>query len=1041
MISRPSQHHRRGWKMQQHGGTASGRSEKFQLQVEGLEERCLLSSTPALDTPDPATRARINAAYGQLPLSFEANQGQTDAHVNFLSRGAGYALFLTPDEAALRLQQPVASGTAAAQAAPEAVLRMQLVGANATPRVVGRDQLPGTSNYFIGNDPSRWHTDIPNYAQVEEQGVYPGVDLVYYGNQRQLEYDFTVAPGADPGVIRLAISGAESMTLDAQGNLVLHTAGGDVVEQAPVLYQEADGGRQAVSGHFVLEGDGQVGFAVGAYNPSKPLIIDPVLSYSTYLGGSGNDAVVGSGIAVDSAGNAYVTGDTVSTNFPTANPLQPATGGGDDAFVAKLNASGTALVYSTYLGGSGDDAGSDIAVDSAGNAYVTGYTRSTNFPTANPLQPTFGGDRDAFVAKLNASGTALVYSTYLGGIASDVGSGIAVDSAGNAYVTGDTVSTNFPTANPLQPASGGGLTDAFVAKLNATGTALVYSTYLGGSASDAGLDIAVDSAGNAYVTGNTSSTNFPTANPLQPASGGGTDAFVAKLNAAGTALVYSTYLGGSASDAGLDIAVDSAGNAYVTGDTSSTNFPTANPLQPASGGGTDAFVAKLNAAGTALVYSTYLGGSGNDVGSGIAVDSAGNAYVTGNTVSTNFPTANPLQPASGGGTDAFVAKLNAAGTALVYSTYFGGSASDAGRDIAVDSAGNAYVTGNTSSTNFPTANPLQPVTGGGTDAFVAKIAPVSTTTTALSSSSNPSVFGQAVTFTATVSGAAGSSGPPTGTVTFTIDGVAQPPVPLAVVNGVAQAAFPTSTLAGGNHTLTAAYSGDANFAASTSPPLTQAVNAPTLVPTTTQLNAQPNPSTLGQPVTFFAFVIPTTGTGTPTGTVTFTIDGVAQPPTAVTTQASSAAVFQLTTSALGLGTHTVTAAYSGDAMFSASTAFNPVTQVVNAPTAVDGPTVVSLQRFGFHAQPTLLVLTFSTPLDPARAGPEQLPPGGAETRSAVRARAYDCPEIRGVRPDQTDRDAGPRRATVPSPLLPAYGQRHVAGGCDRHGRPPAGWEP
>jgi hypothetical protein len=737
----------------------------------------------------PSAQPQLVAAYGKLPLSFEANQGQTDASVKFVSRGRGYALFLTATEAVLELrisdfglrngsrerataaspsQQPairnpsrrsrdpqseVAGPESAIRNPKSEILRLRLVGANPSPRVRGLDELPGKSNYFIGNDPSKWRTNVPTYAKVECRQVYPGVNLVYYGNQQQLEHDFVVEPGADPSAIRLAIEGADKLEVDAAGDLVLHAAGGDVRLRKPVLYQEVEGVRREIAAGYVL-GSGippgaggtrgvprarfsrsgvptpalhrqsetvEVSFEVGAYDRAQALVIDPVLVYSTYLGGSSED--YGFGIAVDSAGNAYVTGRTASTNFPTASPLQAAYGGSDwDAFVAKLNAAGSALVYSTYLGGSGsDELGFGIAVDSAGNAYVAGQTTSTNFPTASPLQAASGGGYDAFVAKLNAAGSALLYSTYLGGSGGDFGQGIAVDSSGNAYVMGRTNSTNFPTASPLQ-ATYGGAGDAFVAKLNAAGSALVYSTYLGGSGSDGGLGIAVDSSGNAYVTGCTFSTNFPTVSPLQAASGGGGDAFAAKLNAAGSALLYSTYLGGSGEDSGLGIAVDSPGNAYVTGNTTSTNFPTASPLQPAFvGGSTDAFVAKLNAADSGLVYSTYLGGSGADCGTGIAVDSSSNAYVTGSTSSTNFPTASPLQATYGGNIDAFVVKLNAAGSALAYSTYLGGSGNDSGLGIALDASGNAYVTGYTGSTDFPTASPLQPAFGGGYDAFVAKI--------------------------------------------------------------------------------------------------------------------------------------------------------------------------------------------------------------------------------------------------------------------------------------------------------------------------------
>ncbi len=395
---------RRVWaaRASRRGVGRSTRGRRFRLVVETLEDRTAPSAT------NPATEQLLQS-YGQIPLSFEANQGQTDAQVNFLLRGSGYALFLTPNEAVLSLQQQAAaSGDAVAEVAktsgvvpevsatsattPPSVLHMQLVGANAQPQVVGLDQQPGVSNYFIGNDPSQWYTGVANYDKVEYQDVYPGINLVYYGNQRQLEYDWVVAPGADPSVITLGFQGADSMALDAAGNLVLHTAGGDVIEHAPIVYQESGGIRQNVSGQFVLEGNGQVRFVVGAYDSSKPLIIDPVLSYSTYLGGSTQDRG-GFGIAVDISGNAYVTGDTCSTDFPTADPLQPINHGGEDAFVAKLNASGTALVYSTYLGGSDQDLGYGIAVDVSGNAYVTGLTHSTDFPTANPLQLTnHGGD-------------------------------------------------------------------------------------------------------------------------------------------------------------------------------------------------------------------------------------------------------------------------------------------------------------------------------------------------------------------------------------------------------------------------------------------------------------------------------------------------------------------------------------------------------------------------------------------------------------------------------------------------------------------------
>ena len=499
-----------------------------------------------------------------------------------------------------------------------------------------------------------------------------------------------------------------------------------------MLYQVSGGVRQEVSGHYVFEGDGQVGFAVGAYDTSRPLVIDPTLSYSTCLGGGSVDEA--GDMAIDASGNAYVTGQTFSTNFPTANPLQPAINGGpnvSDVFVTKLNADGSALVYSTYLGGENEDIGSSIAVDASGNAYVTGLTLSSQFPTTpGAFQRIPLGTQDAFVAKLNAAGSALVYSSFLGGHSDDQTLGIAIDSTGNAYVTGYTSSSDFPTtAGALQLALGSAQ-DGFVTKLNADGSALVYSTYLGGGDMETSFAraIAVDGADAAYVIGRTASTSFPTTPAaVQPTFGGGeSDAFVAKLNATGSALVYATYLGGSGVDDGIGIAVDSAGSAYVVGDTLSTNFPTKNPLQPLNGGSTDAFVAKLDPAGSSLVYSTYLGGSNDEDGFAIGVDAGGNAYVGGDTLSSaDFPTKNPAQAVyGGGGDDGFVARLNSNGTALDYATFLGGNATEEVDALAVDRTGDVYVTGRTASTTFPTMpGVVQPASGGVINAFITKLEP------------------------------------------------------------------------------------------------------------------------------------------------------------------------------------------------------------------------------------------------------------------------------------------------------------------------------
>jgi hypothetical protein len=660
----------------------------------------------------PEMKQKAVETYGKLPIRFEANRGQTGPQVDFLARGSGYTLYLTATEAVLVMRQ--------GQGNRPGVLRMKLIGANPAPQVAGLEQLPGTAHYFIGNDPRAWRTSVPTFARVEYRDVYPGVSLVYYGSQGQLEYDFVVAPGADPEAIRLSFAGTDRLEIDARGDLVIHTAAGVIRQHKPVLYQEVNGVRREVSGGYLLKDRDQIAFQVAAYDASRPLVIDPVLTYSTFLGGGFWEE--GKAIAVDGSGNAYVTGLSESLDFPApgGTPLTP--NGPTDAFVAKFDASG-ALVYSAFLGGNSEDTGLGIAVDRSGNVYVTGFTHSTNFPTLSGFQSGSGGLTDAFVMKLDVTGRP-VYSSYLGGSGFDEGRAIAVDASGNAYVTGVTFSP-FPTLNPFQAVFGGG-SDAFVAKVDAGGSALVFSTYLGGSGSESGHGIAVDVSGNAYVTGQTSSANFPTANAFQSASGGTGDAFVTKLSPAGV-LAYSTYLGGSSGDEGLGIAVDGSGNAHVTGGTGSINFPNVNALQAASGGGADGFVTKFNASGSTLLYSTYLGGDGLDKGIAIAVDGSGNAYVTGQTDSSNFPKVDPPAAASGTGVggDAFVTKLNPAGSALVYSTYLGGGSMDAGTGIAVDGAGHAYVVGDTTSFDFPTVNPSQPELGGegdfGTDAFVAMI--------------------------------------------------------------------------------------------------------------------------------------------------------------------------------------------------------------------------------------------------------------------------------------------------------------------------------
>ncbi|HEX8688586.1 MAG TPA: SBBP repeat-containing protein, partial [Pyrinomonadaceae bacterium] len=680
-------------------------------------------AAPAAAKQAPDAQAR--ESYGRLPLSFEANAGQADSSVNFLARGAGYALFLKPDEAVFSLNRD----------SQARVLRMKLAGADAAAAAEGLEASAGKANYFMGSDPSKWLTNVPVFGRVRYAGVYPGVDVVYYGNQRQLEYDFRVAPWGDPRAVSLRFDGADKVEVDANGDLLLRLGEAVVRQPKPFVYQEVAGARREVEGGYEVGPDGRVGFSVGVYDRGATLVIDPVLVYSTYLGGS--DADQANGVGLDSAGNVYIAGFTGSTNFPTANALQATNGGFQDAFVTKINPAGNALVYSTYLGGSDSEQSRGLAVDAAGNAYVTGQTGSTDFPTLNPDQATKGAvNEDAFLTKINPAGNALVYSTYLGGgESSEFGQAVAVDSAGNAYIAGITFSDDFPTLNPIQSTFGGGSVDAYLAKFNPAGDALIYSTYLGGNANDSGFGVAADSSGNAYIVGETESTNFPTASPFQAANAGGRDAFVAKVKSDGSGLIFSTYLGGSGDvEVAQAVAVDPAGLPVVVGQTNSANFPTANAFQPANGGTVitqDAFLTKLNATGSALVYSTYFGGAGGEIAFGVAVDSAGNPYVAGATASTNtLPTANAIQCVRGGGSDVFVAKFNANASAPFYSTYLGGSENDQGRAIAIDSAGNAYVAGMTFSTNFPTVNPIQSTFAGGSgfagDALVFKLSDAAT---------------------------------------------------------------------------------------------------------------------------------------------------------------------------------------------------------------------------------------------------------------------------------------------------------------------------
>src|ERR1043165_5857047 len=612
---------------------------------------------PLAAAQQPVQAKLAAGALANIPLTFEANHGQFDAPVRFLSRTPRYTMFLTPTETVLRLRDAGAQND---------VIRWRLSGASSDPVIRGEQPLETRTNYFRGNDRRNWRTDVENFGQVRYERVYPGVDLVFRGNQQQIEYDFTLAPNANPKQIRLVFDGVGSLTLAKDGALILRTPHGQLVQPRPLVYQEIDGRRRIVDARYRVSGK-SVGFALGRYDPRKPLVIDPVLVWSTYLGGSSEDYAYA--LAVDSSGNVYLTGNTGSTDFPTVNPIYGTKGYDWDVFVTKINAAGTAIVYSTYLSATGwKEQGKGIAVDSSGNAYVTGVTNATDFPgvTAGSIQPSFGGtgdNHDAFAMKINAAGNAIVWATYLGGAGDDfVEGGITVDSAGNTYLAGATQGgIPWIDSSAIQPTYGGGDYDGFVIKIDSSG-AKVWATYLGGSDGDIAKAIRIDGSGNAWIGGGTSSTSWPgvSGSSLQSSNAGGGDVTITEINAAGTAIIYATFLGGSGGDAIAAMVLDSSGNIYATGFTDSTSFPgvTGSSIQPSNGGGAyDIWVAKLNSGATSIAWATFLGGSDWDMPESLDVDSSGNVYLNGLTVSTDFPVLNAIQPTYGGGFDAFVVKI------------------------------------------------------------------------------------------------------------------------------------------------------------------------------------------------------------------------------------------------------------------------------------------------------------------------------------------------------------------------------------------------
>ncbi len=707
---------------------------------------CSLLAVPVLGTSsatlqgtddrvsDSASNARRDAAietFRSQPLRFEPNLGQADEHTRYVARGPGFAAFVTADGLVFAMAgAPETTSDAIATVTTPGTMSspvlgavsMRLRGGDLSHAAEPGDRLPGVSNYLKG-DRSQWATHVPGYASVRFPSVYPGIDLVLHGERGAFEYDFEVRPGANASDIRIELEGPQPAVIDPNGEITMTTDAGVVRQAAPAAFQDVAAGRQQVPSRFVELGAGVFSFDVGAYDATRPLVIDPVLSFSTYLGGDGADS--GYGVAVDKSGRFYVCGFTISSDFFVFHPYQTLPQGGYDAFVTKFTHGPQPVFnYSTYLGGSLADVATSVAVDRDESAYITGGTFSTDFPTHNPLQiDPNDTDQDAFVAKLNSEGDDLVYSTYLGGGGGDYANDIAVDRSGNAFVGGVTASMDFPVSHALQGTTAWGPEDAFVAELNANGTALTYSTYLGGTAPDGAVGIAIDSTGAAYVTGNTASTDFPLVSAEQQAAGGGIDAFVAKIAPAGGALVYSTYLGGTANEFAGRIAVDAAG-AVVTGYTASIDFPTHNAIFPdQSDGKLDVYVTRLAPNGSSLVFSTYLGGNDDDISSDIAIGQDGNIYVIGSTKSTNFPTVNFFQN-DGDGTvyDAFITEMNGSGSELLFSTYLGGGLPDAGISIAVSGSDVVVATGQTLSTNFPLSNAVEgDPNDSAYDAFVVRI--------------------------------------------------------------------------------------------------------------------------------------------------------------------------------------------------------------------------------------------------------------------------------------------------------------------------------
>lgn len=900
------------------------------------------------DVDKPST----SRTYSSLPVNFVENMGQTDARVRFYAHGADFAFFLTAQEAVFRFApRSLNRATPLTPVADRShlrgsVLRLRFVDGNPDVLVAGEERAEGNVNYFLGDDSSRWQQGLSQYRQIVYRDLWSGIDLKLREDSGALKYEFRVRKGARVSDIRLAYEGVKGLVLDASGGLVIRTPVGLLRDSAPIAYQEIEGVRASVESRYELAGNGY-GFSVGHYDASRELIIDPGLEYSTFLGGTSHES--GAGIVVDATGNAYVVGITQSPNFPTTAGAFDRTGsaGNDlDVFVSKINATGTALIYSTFVGGTNFEWGRGIAIDAANNVYVTGQTKSSNFPTTGgAFDRTFNVDTcprcgidqyDAFAFKLNAAGSNLVYSTFLGGFDIDDGLAIAVDSTGNAYVTGETGSSNFPTTTGAISRVKSGAFDAFVTKLNPAGSALVYSTYLGGSEVDFGQRIALskDGTNNAYVAGTTRSPNFPTTpGAFDTTANGEFDVFVARLNPSGTALIYSTFLGGSGMEGAGGLAVDAEGSAYIGGGTPSGNFPvTPGAFSTVLTGSGDAFVTKLSASGNTLIFSTLLGGSGSEGVSGLVLDAAANVYVAGGTSSIDFP----MTPTAfdntfnGAVTDAFIAKLNPNATALLYSTFLGGSDNEGAADIAIDSARSVYVTGQTMSANFPTTTgALDRVWNGDplifwADAFVAKIIPEDGPGTTpifglATVTANPSSVTSGSVSTGTVSVNAPASGSVAVFLASSNPNVASVPASATIAAGASSATFAITTSAVTTSvavTISASYNGVTKTT-------TLSVLTPPPSPILTNLVTSPSSVTGGGSVTGAVVLsMAVWSNGFPVA-LSSNHPAASTPASVTVPQGSQSTVFPITTSSVTAATVATITAVAGGVTKTTSVTINP----------------------------------------------------------------------------------------------------------------------